>query len=185
MLYVGIDVHKEESQICILEDKRVRQLRIKTTKQRLEAVFGQMERSRLLLESSTESEWVARCLESLGHEVIVADPNFAAMYATRSRRVKTDQRDAQTLAEACRLGRTVQRIESAMNGDLSGSSCRCGRRWLRRGPSTSRRCAPCCGGKESGSPAAAPSALSSGWTECLCPSRCGPSSSRSWPCCAR
>ena len=93
MLYVGIDVHKEESQICILEeDKRVRQLRIKTTKQRLEAVFGQMERSRLLLESSTESEWVARCLESLGHEVIVADPNFAAMYATRSRRVKTDQR---------------------------------------------------------------------------------------------
>jgi hypothetical protein len=47
---------------------------------------------------------VARCLEELGHELVVADPNFAAMYATRSRRVKTDRRDARTLAEACKLG---------------------------------------------------------------------------------
>jgi hypothetical protein len=58
----------------------------------------------VLIEASTESEWVARSLEELGHEVIVADPNFAAMYATRSKRVKTDRRDARTLAEACRLG---------------------------------------------------------------------------------
>jgi len=36
--------------------------------------------------------------------VVVADPNYAAMYATRSRRVKTDRRDARVLAEACRLG---------------------------------------------------------------------------------
>jgi transposase len=43
-------------------------------------------------------------LTQLGHEVIVADPNFAQMYATRSKRVKTDRRDARTLAEACRLG---------------------------------------------------------------------------------
>jgi transposase len=57
-----------------------------------------------LIESSTESEWVARSLEGLGHEVVVADPNFAPMYATRSRRVKTDKRDARTLAEACKLG---------------------------------------------------------------------------------
>jgi transposase len=36
--------------------------------------------------------------------VIVADPNFAPMYATRSKKVKTDKRDARTLCEACRLG---------------------------------------------------------------------------------
>jgi transposase len=47
---------------------------------------------------------VARVLEDLGHEVVVADPNYAPMYAQRSRRVKTDKRDAQALAEACRLG---------------------------------------------------------------------------------
>jgi len=40
----------------------------------------------------------------LGHEVLVADPNLAPMYATRTRKVKTDRRDARALAEACRLG---------------------------------------------------------------------------------
>jgi transposase len=58
----------------------------------------------VLMEAGTESEWVARCLEGAGHHVVVADPNFAPMYATRSRRVKTDRRDARTLAEASRLG---------------------------------------------------------------------------------
>jgi transposase len=47
---------------------------------------------------------VARHLESLGHEVIVADPNFAPMYAQRNRKVKTDRRDARALCEACHLG---------------------------------------------------------------------------------
>jgi transposase len=51
---------------------------------------------RILLEASTESEWVARHLKSLGHTVIVSDP-FAALYATRSKRVKTDKRDARVL----------------------------------------------------------------------------------------
>jgi hypothetical protein len=43
---------------------------------------------------------MAQALEALGNEVIVADPNFAPMYATRSRRVKTDRRDARALADA-------------------------------------------------------------------------------------
>jgi transposase len=67
-------------------------------------VFGDRPRARILIEASTDSEWVARCLEALGHEVIIADPNFAPMYATRSRKVKSDRRDARALAEACRLG---------------------------------------------------------------------------------
>jgi transposase len=36
--------------------------------------------------------------------VIVADPNYLAMYATRSRRIKTDRRDVAALADACRRG---------------------------------------------------------------------------------
>src|SRR5439155_13601572 len=32
------------------------------------------------------------------------DPNFAPMYAQRTRKVKTDRRDARALAEACLLG---------------------------------------------------------------------------------
>ena len=102
---IGIDVHKVESQICILsEGGETVERRIKTQRERFAAVFGGRPRAKILIEASTESEWVARCLEELGHEVIVADPHFAAMYATRSRKVKTDLRDARTLAEACKLG---------------------------------------------------------------------------------
>lgn len=105
MDHVGIDVHKRESQICIeTEQGEVIESRIRTDRERFAAVFGGRPRARILIEAMSESEWVARCLESLGHEVVVADPNFAAMYATRSRRVKTDRRDAVTLADACRLG---------------------------------------------------------------------------------
>lgn len=105
MVHIGIDVHKVESQVCILtESGEIIESRIRTERERFAAVLGRRPPAKILIESSTESEWVARCLEGLGHEVIVADPNFAAMYATRSRKVKTDRRDARTLAEACRLG---------------------------------------------------------------------------------
>jgi len=57
-------------------------------------VFKAYPGARILIEAGTESEWVARCLEGLGHEVIVADPNYASMYGQRQRRVKTDRRDA-------------------------------------------------------------------------------------------
>lgn len=43
-------------------------------------------------------------VETDPYEVVVADPNFAPMYATRDRRIKTDKRDARALCKACRLG---------------------------------------------------------------------------------
>src|SRR5215813_1532408 len=102
---IGIDVHKKESQLCIIaENGEVIERRIRTDRARFGEVLGKRARARILVEASTESEWVARCLEELGHEVIVADPNYAPMYAQRSRRVKTDRRDAEALAQACRLG---------------------------------------------------------------------------------
>src|SRR5215472_12012330 len=101
----GIDVHKRESQIYILvEDGEIIERRIRTEAERFAAVLGDRPRARILIEASTDSEWVARGLEALGHEVIVADPNFAPMYATRTRKIKTDRRDARALAEACLLG---------------------------------------------------------------------------------
>jgi transposase len=103
---IGIDVHKVNSQICVVDEtgEIVEERRIRTDRERFGAVVGKRDRARVLIEASTESEWVARCLEELGHEVIVADPNFAPMYASRSPRIKTDRRDARTLAQACRLG---------------------------------------------------------------------------------
>jgi transposase len=105
MDYIGIDLHKTSSQVCILtEDGEMIERRIKTDRESFDKLFAERPPARILVEASTESEWCARHLESLGHEVVVADPNFAPMYATRDRRIKTDKRDARALCEACRLG---------------------------------------------------------------------------------
>ena len=105
MDHIGINVHKSSSQICVLGESGERtERRIRTTRDELKKCFGERPAARILIEASTESEWVAVCLEGFGHEVIVADPNFAPMYATRSKKVKTDKRDARTLSEASKLG---------------------------------------------------------------------------------
>ena len=105
MDFIGIDLHKTSSQICALsEGGELNERRIKTTRAAFDEVFAGKPPARILVEASTESEWVAQHLESLGHEVIVADPNFAPMYSTRDRKIKTDKRDARALCEACRLG---------------------------------------------------------------------------------
>src|SRR5829696_9675409 len=105
MDFIGFDLGKVSSQVCILtEDGELIERRIKTDREHISELLGSRPPARLLIEASTESEWVARYLEELGLEVVVADPNFSPMYATRSRKVKTDKRDARTLCEACRLG---------------------------------------------------------------------------------
>jgi len=106
MRFVGIDVHKVNCQICAFDDVtgEILEKRIPTTAPSLQEFFKGWEPCRILIEAATESEWVARVLERLGHEVIVADPNFAPMYATRDKKVKTDKRDARALMEATKLG---------------------------------------------------------------------------------
>lgn len=116
MEIIGLDLHKRESQLAIkAEDSTITDRRIVTSRARFTAVLGGRPRARILLEASTESEWVARHLESLGHDVIVADPNYAPMYANRSRRTKTDKRDARTLLDACATGayRPAYRLSEA------------------------------------------------------------------------
>ena len=57
--------------------------RIATTRPKLTGLFWGRPRMRIFLEASTESEWVAQHLEAFGHEVVVADPNYVAMYGCR------------------------------------------------------------------------------------------------------
>jgi len=103
--HIGIDLGKVASQICIkTESAETVEMRIATTPARLVEELGRRPTSRIVLESGTESEWVARVLEQIGHEVIVADPNFAPMYSTRNKRIKTDRRDARALCDACQKG---------------------------------------------------------------------------------
>jgi transposase len=106
MEYGAIDLHTQDSQIRIVREDGtvVLDRRIRTRTDRFAAVFGDHAPMRILLETGTESEWVAQCLEGLGHTVVVADPNYAAMYGARVRRIKTDRRDVAALADANRRG---------------------------------------------------------------------------------
>ena len=116
MEIIGLDLHTRERQRSIkADDGTITDRRIATSRERCTAVFGEWPPARILLEASTEREWVARHLESLGHQVIVADPNDAPMSANRSRRTKTDQRDARTLMDACETGawRPAYRLSEA------------------------------------------------------------------------
>jgi len=117
MEYGAIDLHTRKTLIRIVdaEGRVVLDRTITTTRDGLVGVFGAHPRMRVLLETGTESEWVAQTIEGCGHEVVVADPNYALMYGVHVRAVKTDRRDVAALAEACRLGiyRAAHRVSAA------------------------------------------------------------------------
>jgi transposase len=106
MDYGAIDLHARYSWIRIVtaEGRQVLEQRVATTRDALRGVFEGRPALRVLVESSTESEWVAQTIEACGHEVIVASPKYALMYGHRDPQIKTDRRDVRALAEACRLG---------------------------------------------------------------------------------
>ncbi len=106
MEYGAIDLHKQNSLIRIVDATGtvVLDRTITTTREGFTRVFAGRAPLRVLVESGTESEWVAQTVEACGHAVIVADPNYALMYGARARAIKTDRRDVAALAEACRLG---------------------------------------------------------------------------------
>ena len=120
MEYGAIDLHTQRSQIRIVETTGtvVLDAKVSTTRAELDRLWGGRAPMTILFESSTESEWVAQHLETLGHVVVVADPNYLPMYGQRSRRIKTDRRDVAALAEACRTGtyRAAHRASAAARG---------------------------------------------------------------------
>jgi transposase len=117
MEYGAIDLHARKTLIRIVDTDGavILDRTITTTREGFAQVFGGRARMRVLLETGTESEWVAQAIEAAGHQVVVADPNYALMYGVTVRAVKTDRRDVAALAEACRLGiyRAAHRVSAA------------------------------------------------------------------------
>src|ERR1035437_4451383 len=59
MEIMGLDLHKRESQLSSkADDGTITGRRIATSRERFTAVLGGRPRARILLEASTESEWV-------------------------------------------------------------------------------------------------------------------------------
>lgn len=106
MTHVGIDLHKMESQICVISESGevLEEVRVATRREALQKALTPWPGAQVLVEACNESEWVARHLESCGYPVVVADPNYTPMYGHRHRGYKTDRRDARALASASAQG---------------------------------------------------------------------------------
>jgi transposase len=119
MVYGAIDLHARHSVIRVIDAAGhvLGDRRVPTDRMSFEHAFAPYvdQPCRILLEAGTESAWVAQGLEAAGHEVVIADPNFAPMYGDLRRKVKTDMRDVAALAEANRRGwyRPAYRVSAA------------------------------------------------------------------------
>ncbi len=117
---IGIDLGDRESAYCVLNEagEIIEQGSVRNEHGALEERFESGHSARIVIEASGQSQWICRCLEGLGHEVIVANPRQVLLISKSVR--KSDRNDAQLLA---RLGRmdpellrpvTIRSVESAV-----------------------------------------------------------------------
>lgn len=101
---VGIDLGDRYSYLHVLEPKNgdtVGAERLVTTQAAFKDHFESLPVSRVVIEAGVHSPWVSHLLETLGHEVIVANPNTVALIYGGHR--KNDALDAQKLARLARV----------------------------------------------------------------------------------
>jgi len=98
-----LDLGDRTSRYAIVDDdgERIAEGECRNTPAGLAKVFADMPRSRVALETGSQSGWIARELEKLGHEALVANARElrGIWGATR----KNDRRDAEKLARYARL----------------------------------------------------------------------------------
>lgn len=100
---IGLDLGDRFSKWCGIdrEGNVVAEDRVSTTTPAMAKLFSVAGRKRVAIETGTHSPWVSRLLESLGHEVIVA--NSRKVQLISKNRPKDDRHDARTLARLARF----------------------------------------------------------------------------------
>lgn len=104
MIHVAVDLGSRKSQVCVraADGQILREAKIET--KALKAFFQQQEKSRVVLETSSEAFKVADHATSAGHEVKVVPSTLAPSLGVGQRGVKTDKRDARNLSmTSCRM----------------------------------------------------------------------------------
>ena len=94
---VGIDLGDLKSNVCLLNRAggQVGEFEVDTTPEGFQKFFQELpSASRIALEVGTHSPWTSRLLQDLGHAVLVVNAR-----KLDKRRIKTDRRDAQMLAQ--------------------------------------------------------------------------------------
>jgi len=107
MEHCGIDLHTTSSEIAVIGERGEvsEQARLATTETSLRRWFGGRPAMVICLEAGGQSAWAARILQSLGHEVVVANPWRVRLIAEAT--LKNDQVDAVTLARLVRADRRL------------------------------------------------------------------------------
>ena len=96
---IGLDIGDKFSYEYALDNlgELLQEGRLRTRRETLEKRFSEVEPARVAIETGTHSLWICRLLESLGHEVVVANARQLRLISESNR--KTDREDAKTLAE--------------------------------------------------------------------------------------
>jgi len=104
---IGIDLGDKVSCYCILsgEGEVIEEGNLRNTEASLEKHFAGLPRTRLAMETGTQSGWISRQLESYGHEVLVAHARDLHGISRSDR--KNDRNDAEKLARYARLDPTL------------------------------------------------------------------------------
>ena len=100
---VGIDVGDRFSRWCALDEdgEIVFEDKVATRRAAFALLFDGVERKRFAIETGTHSRWISHLLESLGHEVLVA--NARKLQLISKSRQKDDRTDACNLARLARF----------------------------------------------------------------------------------
>lgn len=100
---VGIDLGDRHSHYYVIEERGGKQVtrrgRMSTMMEHFQLEFGKLPPARMILEAGTHSGWVARVLQSMGHEVVIANPRQVHLISASGK--KRDGLDCELLA---RLG---------------------------------------------------------------------------------
>jgi transposase len=102
MLYIGLDVHKEFCQACVIDEsgRALSNERFSSTNEELDRFLDGFQDAKFVLESTGIWEFIYEGIERRGFEAVLAHP--LKVRAIAEARVKTDKVDAETLAQLLR-----------------------------------------------------------------------------------
>lgn len=122
-IVIGVDLGTKKSAVCVLIGKEVaKKFEVRTRSAEIQAAFAELPQGAVVMEVGTCSRWVSQLIRSLGFQVEVVAAESLRRVFKGTRRRKTDQRDAESLARLFaadpKLLRKIEHRPDQMHRDL-------------------------------------------------------------------